>query len=473
MHARTSRIGRSSLRIAQSVVQIPPPESSSDQPGKQTLSALIYEPLIGLRDCHPVPALAQSWEVEDDGRKWRFPLRSGATFHDGRPCTAEDVVLACRRLLDAEGPFDMEGPYVPYFEEMEVEAADRHTVTISGDDPMGYILEICAGVVVGEGPRNGQLPVGTGPYCVADYVPGEYLSLAAVNEKEGLPYQDIFFTQITDPKDRLNALKSGQVDVVTGLESLPQPLDLRDLVARRAVNTLSVTAFFNGFTEPFSQPEARLAFNLAIDVDSIIREVWGGLAIPATTIVSPNHRGYPSNLSPSRYDPEGARRLLEGLDLPGALNMRTPHITPDRALQVTQMIVDQLDRIGVRINIDQQRDRQAYAQEVGSKKIGHLAIFDSSPLSTYRVLREKVSSRAKGLWWQGVVDDTADQLIEEASGAYDVHEQGPGYGEILSWLNANPHWLYLYHPVKLWAHDPKIEGVTMDAGGMLRMPGLS
>ena len=469
MHVKTSRMGRSSLRIAQSVVQIPAPESSSDQPGKQTLSTLIYEPLIGLRDCHPVPALAQSWAVEEDGRTWRFSLRPGATFHDGRPCTAEDVVLACRRLMDAGGPFDMEGPYLPYFEEMEVEAEDRHTVTISGDDPMGYVLEICAGVVVGEGPRNGQLPVGTGPYRVEDYVPGEYLSLAAVNE-EGLPYRDIFITQIPDPKDRLGALKSGQVDVVTGLESLPQPLDLRGLVARRTLNTLSVTAFFNGFTEPFSRPEARLALNLAVDVDAIIREVWGGLAIPATTIVSPNHPGYPGDLSPSLHDPEGAKRLLDGLELPGTLDLRTPHITPDRALRVTQMIGDQLDRIGVRINVDEQRDRQAYAQEVGSKKIGHLAIFDSSPLSTYRVLREKVSSRAKGLWWQGVVDDTADHLIEKASRAYE-EQQGPGYGEILSWLNANPHWLYLYHPVSLWAHDPKVEGVTMDAGGMLRMPG--
>ncbi len=459
------------LRIAQPAVEIPLPESASDQAEKQTIAALIYEPLVTLRNCHPEPGLAESWTVEDDGRRWIFHLRENAQFHDGRACTAEDVLYACRRLMDAEGPFEMEGPYVPYFGALHLEATDRHTVTMVSEEPMSYIPEVCAGVVVGEGPGLGTLPVGTGPYRVEAYTPGDSLTLVATDSAGDRRYPRIVIQQVEEPEDRLRAIQSGEVDLATGLETLPHPVDLSGLTARKSLNTLSVTGFFNGFSEPFKDSRARLAINLAVDVGAIIDEVWGGMAVPAATIVSPNHLGYPQGLVPHPYDPVAATRLLENVEMPSVLEVRTPHIIPDRALQVTEMIVDQLGAIGVRLRVDDQEDRPKYAQEVGSKHIGHLSIFDSSPLSTYRVMWEKISSRARGLWWQGVVDETADILIEEAARAHEPNDQEVAYGEALSWLHENPPWLYLYHPIKLWAHKTHVSGVEMDAGGMLRLTG--
>ena len=72
-----------------------------------------------------------------------------------------------------------------------------------------------------------------------------------------------------------------------------------------------------------------------------------------------------------------------------------------------------------------------------------------SPLSTYRVLQEKASSQNRGLWWQGVEDSRADQLIGAAHLSIDHDKRTQAYNSCLSWLREHPHWLYLYHPVKL------------------------
>ena len=184
-------------------------------------------------------------------------------------------------------------------------------------------------------------------------------------------------------------------------------------------STMSVPYFLNGFDLPFSQPEARLAINLGVDVEAIISEVWGGLAEPAATVVSPYHLGYPSGLTAHGYDPDRAKALFERCEMPSSLHLRTPQYMPERAEAVSQMVKTQLARIGITVDIEVVEDRPDYARQVGARKIGHLAIFDSTPHSTYRVLQEKITSRNPGTWWQGVTDQEADDLIEAASQATD------------------------------------------------------
>ena len=98
--------------------------------------------------------------------------------------------------------------------------------------------------------------------------------------------------------------------------------------------------------------------------------------------------------------------------MPDQLILKTPLVIPERAQQVSNLIQQQLLRIGVNIIVDVEEDRPKYARDVSNNKIGHMAMFDSSPLSTYRVLQEKISSQTQGTWWQGVKDNMADQLIK-------------------------------------------------------------
>ena len=459
------------IRIAQSQVKLLDPEYTTDQPDLQFLLALIYEPLLRWNNGHLQQGLMTSWQLSEDGRSWLLTLRPDASFHDGSHCTVEHVIQALERLQAAEGAFGMGGVYAPYLEQLELRPLDNSRLLVTSPGPAGDLVDILMAVYVGKPSGGQQPPLGTGPYRLDDHREGEFIRLASADESgQGAQYAKLSIVEIKEAEARYDSLISGEADLATGLESLSAvPVDDK-LSWRRCVNTLSVTCFLNGFEEPFSQPEARLAVNLAVDVDSIIHNVWRGLAKSATTVVSPYHFGFPAQIRPHAYDPLQAKELFGRCSMPDELILRTPLVIPDRAPLVAHLIKEQLNRIGIRVRIEEEENRPKYARDVSKKHIGHMALFDSSPLSTYRVLREKVSSRVQGLWWQGVEDDTADQLIQSAHELLNKRDREAAYARGLSWLHDHPHWLYLYQQTKLYSHRPDVLGVEMNHAGLLNLP---
>ena len=457
------------LRIAQSQVNLLPPEFTTDQPDLQTILALVYEPLMQWRSGRVAPGLAASWEVQDDGRSWLLTFRDDVRFHDGSLCTNQDVVHSLERMRGAGGAFGMGGVYSPYLEPLNFEPIGKTQLLVKSSTPTGDLADIFAAVYVGKQTDDAEPPIGTGPYRLEEFVEGELLRLSsAARLDHDSQFSELTILQIPSASDRYRALLDNQVDLATGLELMPSIPENDGLTWRKSTNTLSVTGFLNGYEKPFSQPQARLAINLAVDVDSIIDSVWPGLAEPAATVVSPFHVGFSDGLRPHGYDPERARELFDACDMPQELVLRTPLVIPDRAPQVAVMIQEQLSRIGIRVLIESESDRPKYAMDTSQKRIGHLALFDSSPLSTYRVLQEKISSQTQGLWWQGVTDSKADQQISAAHLSVDPYKRKEAYSRCLSWLNENPHWLYLYHPVKLYAHRAELSGIELDHAGLIR-----
>ncbi len=458
------------LRIAQSQVNLLQPEYTTDQPDLQTILALVYEPLMQWRNGRVTPALVASWEVRDGGRLWLLTLRDDIRFHDGSPCTNEDAVQSLERMRGAGGSFGMGGVYSPYLEQLSFEPIGKTQLLVKSPSPTGDLADIFAAVYVGKQTDAAGPPLGTGPFRLEEYSEGELLRLSSVDRPDhDSQFSELTILQIQSASDRYSALVNDLADLATGLELMPSIPENDGLTWRRSTNTLSVTGFLNGFEKPFSQPEARLAINLAVDVDAIIDSVWPGLAEPAATVVSPFHFGFPDSLHPHAYDPARAKELFDASDIPAELVLRTPLVIPDRAPQVAAMIQEQLARIGIRVRIEKEADRPKYAMDTSQKRIGHLALFDSSPLSTYRALQEKISSQTQGLWWQGVTDSKADHLIDAAHLALGDRRRSEAYSRCLSWLHDNPHWLYLYHPVKRYAHRAELSGVALDHAGLIRL----
>lgn len=458
------------LRIAQSEVRLVKPEYTTDRPDLQSLRAQIYEPLLQWSDGDVFPALVESWRVSDDGRTWHLRLREEARFHDGSACRTEHVVAAMEQLAQADGAFGMGGVYKPYLDCLEVEPKSESELIVRSQSASGDLVDIFASVFVGKQVDGAPFPLGTGPYRLDDYAENDFVRLSWTGTGTAEPvYPELSFHEIREPEQRYEALVHAEVDVARNLELLPKIPRNEDLCWRRLTSTLSVTCFLNGFARPFSERSARLAVNLAVDVESIIHDVWHGLAQEATTVVSPWHFGYPFDLRPIGYDPRRAEELLGDSSTSDSLVLRTPLVTPDRALQVSHLIQEQLSWIGLSVEVEVEDDRPRYARDVSRKLIGDMAVFDSSPLSTYRVLREKISSKERGLWWQGVDEQEADQLIHDAHHAVSVEERRAAYEQCLRWLHRNPPWLYLYHPVRLYAHRRDKLGAFEDQAGVLRV----
>jgi len=176
------------------------------------------------RDFGAEPELAKSWEHSDDAKTWTFHLYENATFHNGRPVTAEDVKFSLERVLDPKQSPRGYGTIGPI---KEIIAKDKHTVVIKLTKP--YLdLPIDLGgvyprIVAKENIKDiNTNPIGSGPFKLEKWEPGGVTTLVRnenyfINGEDGkpLPYSDEYrIAPIKEPISELAALKSGATDIM-------------------------------------------------------------------------------------------------------------------------------------------------------------------------------------------------------------------------------------------------------------------
>ncbi|NBC49062.1 MAG: hypothetical protein GVY22_13990, partial [Gammaproteobacteria bacterium] len=147
----------------------------------------------------PAPALAESWQVSDDGRVYTFRLKDGVRFHDGSQFDAEAVRFNFQRVLDPGHPYHDTGPFplAFFFDAVEsIEVLDPLTVRFRLDKPFAPFLSNLAypaGLIVSPaaverwGAEVGRHPSGTGPFRFVDWRPGERVRLERFADYHGAP----------------------------------------------------------------------------------------------------------------------------------------------------------------------------------------------------------------------------------------------------------------------------------------------
>lgn len=459
------------LTVALEHVDFLPIGRVTDDTSLLTLRSLAFEPLCRWQDGAVRPGLLAGWQHEDDGRTWTFALRPGATFHDGRICTAEDVVEAIRAHLSAIDGFGMQVPYARYLAGARITPEGPGMLSVSTPRPLADLPEILAEFFVVRPGTGGAPTVGTGPYRVLDHAPASHAVLEAVDP--GRNPARIRLVAIPDAETRHRLVAEGAADAATNLERMRDPR-ARDvsLTWVEAPNTLSVMYCLECRKGAFAHPAARRAVNLAVDARAIVDELFHGMGIPAATIVSPFHLGFrEAGLDPIPHDPAAARRMFEEARVTGEVLIRTPLRMPHRAPEVSAMVAQQLGQAGIPARVQAEPDRPDYARQVGRGQIGDMAIFDSSPHSTFRVLNDKISSAVRGQWWQGHDDPELEPLIATANTTMDHAARAEAYGRCLRRLQQNPPWLYLFHPIEAFAARPGTPPLTLDHRGVLGLGG--
>ena len=455
------------LRIVAEKCRFVPPRQVTDDTSVLTLKNLVLEPLIRWEDGVLRPGLFSAWSHDGTGRRWRFRIRPGAAFHDSRPCVASDIVEFIDQICHSLDMFGMKWAYSRYLADARITAESAECVVVENPTPFADILDILTEFYICRLTPDGRPLLGTGPYRVVDHTPERDAALERVAAGDG-PSR-IAFTAMPHAEDRLRALRDGAADAAMKLERAEAPLDFAaDLDWLRTLNSMSVMYYLNCSSGLFATEAARRAVNHAVDSGRIIRDVFHGLGERSASIVSPLHLGMrAAALSPIPHDPEAARRLLAGCDPGGPILIRTPEHMPEKAREISAAVAADLAAIGLDARIEVQSDRPEYAREVGRKQIGDMAIFDSTPHSTYRVLNDKVSSAVKGIWWQGHDDPALEAMITEANHAVEDAAREVAYGRCLARLNRNPPWLYLFHPIEVAGLRKGITGVNLDGKGVL------
>ena len=277
------------------------------------------------------PGLAESWTVSDDGLVWTFKIRKGLTFHDGTPCTAEDIAWSLNLLMEEKFP-----PLIGYvygFE--EVIALDPTTVQITVSEPSALMTSARLHYAfilprsVWEGMTFDEImefedvsaAIGTGPYKLVEYVEDEYMIVEANEDYyRGKPVIDrIVIQQYATEDTMVQALLAGEVDLITEVPSTAvQPLQAAENVEVAIMDSLSVedlviNSHVDG-TQPESlnDPAVRLAIEYAIDKQKIIDVAYAGYGEIATSVLAPVMGDwFNTDLVAVPFDLDEANRILD------------------------------------------------------------------------------------------------------------------------------------------------------------------
>jgi oligopeptide transport system substrate-binding protein len=315
-----------------------------DEEGELVVGAL-FEPLVTLDDrLQVVPAAAERWEVDDEGRVFTFELRA-ATFHDGTDVTADDFVRTFRRIADgtAEPPSflaylleSVEGAAAAAEggELVGVEALDPSTLQVRLDEPLPGFLRTLANPSLVPLPPAADAdleafaaqPIGNGPFAMAGpREPDAFLRLSRFAEHHTPARLDEVLLQVypDDPsrERQWEDFVEGQLQVA---DVPPEELEeARETYGASpdgyrgpgVLDGITSTIYLYGFDTtrpPFDDARVRRAVSLAIDRDALADEVMQGTRVAATAIVPPPIPGAQAGACEHcRHDPEAARAELE------------------------------------------------------------------------------------------------------------------------------------------------------------------
>lgn len=301
------------------------------------IAANLYDGLVRFKNgtLEIEPALAESWSVEDDGRTYRFKLRSGIRFHDGTPFDSEAVRFHFERILNDDHPYHDTGPFPLAFffsSIQQIETPDDFTVVFRLDEPFAPLLSNLAspsGLIVSpaavkqHGKNFGRHPVGTGPFIFSEWQANRLVRVRRNPDYwDGLAkLREIIFRPLTDENARLTELLAGGCDLVVEV-----PPDIvtyfREQDDFRVLEAAGPHLWFlilNMREGPFQDVRMRRAVNLAINRKAIVRDLLQGTAtVPVGPIPNAFKWAADPELKPYPYDPEQARKLIREAGYDGA-----------------------------------------------------------------------------------------------------------------------------------------------------------
>jgi len=270
-----------------------------------------------------VPMLATEWKRADD-KTLDITLRSGATFQDGSPVTADDVVFTFQRIItNKDAKYGQANPdYFPFASATKVD--DTHVrFTSTFVDPLferrfatpgAQIIPAKYFQMVGAD-AFAIKPLGSGPYRVTEFAAGDHITYEAYKGYwGGAPAANkLTIRVVPEVASRVAAATNGEADIATNIP----PDQAAGLMARKNLSmkgrplTNTHMLYFNAKNKPFDKPEIRQAITYAIDRKTLVDAIWLGNAQEMHGLQFEGEDLYNANRPLTPYDPDKAKALLK------------------------------------------------------------------------------------------------------------------------------------------------------------------
>jgi peptide/nickel transport system substrate-binding protein len=328
---------------------------------------LIYDTLVVKNEKFEfVPSLAESVEESADHQTFTFHLRSGVTFHTGKPLTSADVKYTFESLLSPA----LKSPIRGTVDKLNsIEAPDPLTVICHAREPFYTFIGNLPAIGIipeGSGAEIINSPIGSGPYRFVSYNEGDAVHLEAWSNYWGgapnIPH--VHIKVVTDNSTRQAELMSGDVDLAYNAQFDPETI--RALGGRRDMQVVIGDGANIGYlgvntspTSVLANQKVRQAIAYGIDRDVIIHRLLRDQARKANAIMPPGHWAYDANVAVYDPDQEKAKQLLDEAGFPDpdgdgprprvTLTMLTT--TTQLSRNIASIMQDQLRRVGIQLEL--------------------------------------------------------------------------------------------------------------------------
>lgn len=324
----------------------------------------LFEGLITLdsKTLEPTPGVAERWNISEDGRIYTFYLRKNAKWSNGDPLTAKDFEFSWRRALTPA--LGNEFAYMMYpiknakayntgeikqFDKVGVKAVSEYELQVQLENPTPYFLLLAdhhslypvhEATIKQHGAiddpttkwTRAENMVSNGAFSLSEWKINQSITLKKNPhywDAETVRLNAIHFFPITDQQAEERAFRTGQVHLTyspqMANEKIANYRDNHPEVFRAFYTYSSYYYIFNTKRPPFDDVRVRKAFSMAVDRDSIVRNITKGGEIPTYTVIPPDPAGY----KPKQYygyNPEKAKALLAEAGYPNGEGFPTFYI---------------------------------------------------------------------------------------------------------------------------------------------------
>jgi peptide/nickel transport system substrate-binding protein len=455
----------------------------------------LFTPVVNLdRSLQPIPGLADSWDISDDGLSYRFKLNKKATFSDGTPVRASDVVFTLRKIADPKTEAVQVHDAFASLDAEKTRAIDEHTLEVVFRERLAsQLIRFNDVLVLPEAVYSlGDLrkdfitrAVGSGPYTLVRRDVGKEVVLQRRKEYWGVrPHiETILFKVVDDHGTAFNALKLGELDESqitpdTWLRESKNPQSTRNIDFQRFYTLNYNYIAWNNRNPLLKDKRVRRAMSMCLPLDVVVQELFQGTARAMSGPFTPDEWAYNPTVPVIKYDPQGAQQLLAAagwrdtnadgvLDKDGkpfhlSLIAMTGSAT---AKQIAQMAQSELKKIGVQVDVVMMEGDQAISRLMqGNYDAAYLSWdLDADP-DPYAIFH---SSQFPGSGGQNFVfysNPEADRIMDEARHELDTSKRKDLYWRLHEILAEDQPYTWVVQVSAKWGLNKRVHGVVSSRG---------
>jgi peptide/nickel transport system substrate-binding protein len=318
----------------------------------------LFEPLLFWNNSYQLEAaLAESVEASKDSKTWTVKLRQGATFHNGKPVTAEDAWFSIQRVANPKAPLSAGGQLSQIIDFQSSKVVDDTTLQLVLNTPYALLDSLLAEYTLGIIPTDFDVknPVGTGAFQFKSFEPGKSSTFTKYADYWGDPafVDELQIQDFADDNAKVNALQAGQIQTVDNL-----PYNLIDTIKGAGGGVLvSETGAWVPFTmrvdsAPFSDVRVRQAMRLIVDRQAMIDQTLSGYGSLGNDLYAPFDPAYASDLPQREQDIDQAKSLLQQAGQDGLqVELFTGADIGSVAPSAANLFVEQAKKAGVEVKV--------------------------------------------------------------------------------------------------------------------------